>query len=202
MMLCSYDASRGIAYARFYAYYFNLPSDLRLFHYDTNGDCANFASQCVWAAYGGWIEGYDEAAVAENKERIRKMVRMVPNAWFGSLNHSGSTKWCRVMEFYDFALAHKTYGPRGYKIFEGDWQSLEPSMIQKGDLIQLIVASYVSYRYRHTLYVTKEGSSLSDVEICCHSFDRRDAPLTDFAMLPEEYTRLRIIRFTSGNFQM
>lgn len=201
-MLFSYDASRGIAYARLYAEYFSVPVNLRLFHYDINGsDCANFVSQCVWASYGGWIQGFDENTVAENKERIRKMVRMVPGVWFDSLFYSGSNKWCRVMEFYEYALANKTYGPKGYKIYEGDWQSLDPSIIRRGDVIQMVVASYASNRYGHSLYVTKEGKSLSEVEICCHSFDRRDAPLTDFSVFPDQYKKLRIIRFTSGNFQ-
>lgn len=200
-MQYKYDAGRGVAYARFYADYFRVPEDLRLFFYDKVGnDCANFISQCVWAAYGGWKPGYDLKTVEENKELIKQTVRMVPFVWFGSLYFSGSNKWCRVVEFHDYAVASKTYGPKATRIFEGEWKDLRPSMLQEGDVIQLVVASYAPYRYGHSLYVTKSGLTVYDVKICCHSYDRKDAPLIEFARFPEQYTRLRVLRFRDANF--
>lgn len=200
-MLFSYNAELGAQYARLYADYNNVPENLRIFFYDRNGsDCTNFCSQCVWAAYGGWIPGSDERAAQENKDRLRRTIRMAPLEWYGSLFFVGSNKWCRVVEFHDYLLATKPHGPSAYKVFEGNWQSLEPSIIKKGDVIQLVVASYAPYRYGHCLYVTQGGNSCEDIKICCHSYDRLDAPLSEFSSLPEDYTKLRILRFKDAGF--
>jgi len=200
-MLFRYNPERGISYARFYAEYFRVPEELRLFFYDKSGsDCANFCSQCVWAAYGGWIEGFDLKTVGENIKRIKETVRMMPPDWFGSVYFSGSNKWCRVVEFCEYALAPKTYGPKAVKVFEGEWRDLRPSIIQEGDVIQLVVASYAPYRYGHSLYVTKSGIIPSEVRICCHSYDRLDAPLSEFSNYPDEYRRLRVLRFLDTTF--
>ncbi|HBR03466.1 MAG TPA: hypothetical protein DD738_12745 [Ruminiclostridium sp.] len=199
-MKFSYDAALGAEYARTYADYFRMPETKRLFFYDQNGsDCTNFCSQCVWAAYGGWIPGTAEKTVAENKERIIKMIRM-SFSWYGSLFFSGSNKWCRVVEFYDYCVAPKNAGPSAVKIYEGDWSNIDPSMIQAGDIIQMVVPAYTPYRYGHCLYVTEGGRSFDEVKICCHSADRLDAPLSEFSSFPEHYTRLRMMRFKPSEF--
>lgn len=196
-----YDAKRGAEYARLYAEYFKLDDRKRLFFYDSNGsDCSNFCSQCVWAAYGGWVSGMDQNTIAENKDRIRKHVRMAPFVWYGSLSFSGSNRWCRVIEFYDYAVSGKANGPMATGVFEGEWQRLDPSVIRQGDVIQLLVKSYAPYRYGHCLYVTEAGKTPDEIRICCHSYDRRDAPLSEFSSFPEEYTRLRILRFKDSVF--
>jgi hypothetical protein len=200
-MVFSYNAETGAQYARLYADYSNVPENLRLFSYDQNGsDCTNFCSQCVWAAYGGWTPGFDGKTVQENKERIKKVIRMTPLEWYGSLFFAGSNKWCRVVEFHDYTLSVKALGPSSYRIFEGDWQNLSPSIIKKGDIIQLVVVSYAPNRFGHCLYVTQEGDSTDDVKVCCHSYDRQDAPLSEFSNFPEQYTKLRILRFKNASF--
>ena len=125
---------------------------------------------------------------------------MAPFVWYGSQHFSGSNKWCRVVEFYDYALAPKTYGPMALQIYEGNWQNIKLPLIHEGDIIQLVVASYASYRYGHCLYVTKKGHSFNEVKICCHSYDRLDAPLSEFSDYPEQYTKLRIMRFKTASF--
>ena len=196
-----YDAEKGVTYARIYADYFSLSDDKRLFFYDQNGnDCTNFCSQCVWAAYGGWIPGIDYDTVNENRERIKKQIRMIPSIWYGSQFFSGSNKWCRVVEFHDYSVAAKDLGPSAYKVYEGDWQSFDPSVVMEGDIIQLIVNTYTPYRYGHSLYVTEKGASNQDIKICCHSYDRSDAPLSEFSDFPEIYTKLRIIRYRTAEF--
>ena len=196
-----YDAKKGIEYARFYAEYSKLSDDKKLFLYDSNGnDCTNFCSQCVWASYGGWIPGVDEDTVYENREQIKKLIRMIPSIWYGSLFFSGSNKWCRVVEFYDYSIAAKRTGPSAYKIYEGDWQNFDPTGIREGDVIQLIVKTYSPYRYGHCLYVTQAGGTNNDIKICCHSYDRLDAPLNEFSDFQDMYTKLQVIRFKSAQF--
>ena len=196
-----YNKNIGVSYARGYAKYFEVPEELRLFYYDSNGvDCTNFCSQCVWASYGGWIPGFNEKSAAENKERIKKTIRMAPFIWYGSMFFSGSNKWCRVVELYDYAISPKTFGPKAVKIYEGGWQELNPSIIFEGDVIQLVVASYTPYRYGHCLYVTQKGNSLDNILICCHSYDRKDSPLSEFSDDPLQYTKLRVLRFKEASF--
>lgn len=200
-MTYPYNPKSGIAYARSYALYFELPEERRLFFYDQNGsDCTNFCSQCVWAAYGGWLPGLEAKNTTTNKERIKKMIRMAPFVWYGSLFFSGSNKWCRVVEFHDYALAPKAFGPKAFSVYEGGWEGLKPSAIKAGDVIQLVVVSYAPNRFGHCLYVTQHGGTFEDTLICCHSYDRRDTPLSEFSNNPVQYPRIRVLRFGKATF--
>lgn len=199
-MVFSYHPKNGTAYARAYALYGRVPEQSRLFYYDSGNDCANFVSQCVWAAYGGWIEGFSPKDIEANTTRIRSHIRMAPFIWYGSGTFSGSNKWCRVTEFYDYALSSKKAGPQAVLIAEGDWKNVSPGIIREGDVVQLVVQSYIPGRFGHSLYVTKAGRSWDDILICCHSYDRLDEPLSSFAMQPEQYSRLRVMRFKSAYF--
>lgn len=194
-----YDAARGVEYARAYADYYRVSEEKRLFSYGIN-DCTNFCSQCVWAAYGGWLPGFEDSVIEENKRRINSGIRMVPYIWYGSRYFSGSNKWCRVEEFYEYSVAMKDTGPSAYKIYEGDWRNFDPAIAREGDVIQMAVRSYAPYRYGHCLYVTQSGNSPDRVRICCHTYDRLDAPLSEFSSQPDEYIKLRVIRFRDAWF--
>ena len=200
MPVFSYDAGAGTRYARQYALMDTVPEDERLFFYDPNDDCTNFISQCVWAAYGGWVPGSGGAAVVLNAPRIRQDVRQVPGVWFGSRSHIGSTRWCRVEEFYSFATARKPAGPAAVRIADGDFRSVDPRRILAGDVVQLVVASYTPDRFGHGLYVTQAGGDWNEVRICCHTYNRRDTPMSEFASQPAVYPRLRVLRFGLGTF--
>lgn len=195
-----YDSGAGIRYARQYALMDTVPENERLFFYDPNDDCTNFISQCVWAAYGGWVPGSGDAAVVLNAPRIRQDVRQVPGVWFGSRSHIGSTRWCRVEEFYSFATARKPTGPAAVRISDGDFRSVDPRLIRAGDVVQLVVASYAPGRFGHGLYITQAGDGWDGVRICCHTYNRRDTPMSEFASQPAVYPRLRVLRFGPGAF--
>jgi hypothetical protein len=199
MMKYVYNAQRGVDYARAYADYYRVSEDKRLFFYGVN-DCTNFCSQCVWAAYGGWIPGFEDKSIEENKKRINSNIRMVPYIWYGSRYFSGSSKWCRVEEFYEFSVSMKSNGPMAYKVYEGDWKSFDPSIVNEGDVIQMVIKSYAPYRYGHCLYVTQRGSTTKQIKICCHTYDRLDTPLSEFSDQPGEYIKLRVIRFKDAYF--
>lgn len=199
-MYFEYNPKIGIAYARAYAMYNLVPEESHLFYYDSGNDCANFISQCVWAAYGGWKDGMDPQSVAANRVRINRQIRMMPLIWYGSPSFSGSNKWCRVLEFYTYAVTEKGAGPQAQNIAEGNWRSIPPTLIRVGDVLQLMVQSYMPGQYGHSLYVTKAGRNWDDILICCHSYDRLDVPLSSFAMWPAQYPRLRVMRFGGANF--
>jgi hypothetical protein len=196
----AYDPQNGALYAQTYALYSNVPDDKRLFFYDAEGnDCANFASQCIWAGYGGWLPGVDAATVEENRRRIRANVRQT-SAWYGSASHAGTTKWTRVEELFAYVAARKQIGPSGNLIVTGDWDAIRPDMIRQGDVIQLVVTGYMSHRFGHNLYVTRAGHTFNDIAICCHSYDRLNAPLSSFSSFPDAYPRARVIRFHPAAF--
>jgi hypothetical protein len=125
---------------------------------------------------------------------------MIPFVWCGSAYFSGSNNWCRVVDFYNYLLAPKNFGPAAFKIYEGNWENADLSNIAEGDIIQMVVLGYAPNRYGHCLYVTKGGTSYDDIRICCHSYDRLDAPLSEFSNFPEQYPKIRIMRFKDANF--
>lgn len=197
----SYQPDLGSLYAQNFALSGRVPPDFQLF-YVGEDDCTNFISQCVWAAYGGWLPAFTPEATAENRSRIKKDVRQVAGAWYGSAAHIGSPAWCRVVEFYDFATRPgKTFGANAMKIAEGGWKDVNPASLRKGDVLQLVVVPYTPNRYGHGLYVTVPGNSWDEVCICCHTNDRLNAPLTEFSSYPDIYPRLRVLRFGAAFFR-
>lgn len=200
-MRCAYDPKNGAEYAQTYALYFSLPESARLFFYDSKGnDCANFISQCVWAAYGGWVKGLDEKVLHTNRERMKIYMRQAPFNWYGSATFAGATNWCRVHDFFQYAVLQKELGPQAVKIAEGDWGTVAPSIIRVGDVIQMVVPSYMHDRYGHSVYVTQSGKSWDEITICCHSHDRLNVAMTGFSEIPDAYSKLRVMRFKDANF--
>lgn len=197
----AYDPQDGSLYAQTYALYSDIPEEKRIFFYDADGnDCSNFVSQCIWAAYGGWMPGTDVLTAEQNRQRVRENIRQVPKVWHGSATHSGTPNWCRVEGLYAYLVSSKTSGPLGEQVAEGTWDSVEPSVIRQGDIIQMVVSGYADYRYGHSLYVTRSGPTFGDILICCHSYDRLNAPLSTFSLSPDAYPKLRILRLRDADF--
>lgn len=193
MPMAPYLPENGVQYARGFALHEQVPEGDRLFYYSPGDNCTNFISQCVWAAYGGWLS---YAPTAVNASRIRQDVRMVGGVWYGSYWHIGSVRWCRVEEFYTYVTAVKARGPVAAQIAAGTFDTVDPSVLRRGDVVQMVVATYVPDRFGHGLYVTEPGTGWDDVRVCCQSYDRLDAPMAEFARYPDIYTRLRVLRFS------
>lgn len=197
----SYDPVKGSRYALHYADFDSVPTNERLFYYSNDSDCTNFISQCVWASYGGWLEGFDQATIEENARRIRSDIRQVTGFWFGSKYNVGSTRWCRVLEFHDFVTnQNKQRGPYAASYGDIEPASFNPGDIRQGDILQFTVSDYSPWAYRHGVYVVKEGNTFDDILICCHSYDRKGTPLSEFTSHPKVYTKMRRLRFREGVF--
>jgi hypothetical protein len=196
-----YNPRAGRLYAQSFALHDNLPPSQQLFYYADGEDCTNFISQCVWASYGGWIPGFSENTIAKNAARIRGDIRQAKGVWYGSRSNIGSNRWCRVEEFFNYtADTHKALGPMAKKVAQGNWGSLDPTLIMAGDIVQLIVSTYTPGRFGHSLYVTSAGSSWDDTLICCHTDDRLNEPMGWFSQFPDIYTEMRVLRFTDALF--
>lgn len=118
------------------------------------GDCANFASQCLYA--GGAV--------------------MNPKPVFGWYYYSLDNRtpsWSGVQYLFEFLVNNTGIGPFAEEVMLGE--------IQPGDLIQL--ATYLP-EYHHTLVVTETGRypSLQNTLICAHSYDSLDRPLATYAI--------------------
>ncbi|GAB6273191.1 MAG: hypothetical protein STSR0004_00540 [Peptococcaceae bacterium] len=169
MATFSYDSAKGSRYAQKYAPE-GQNSIIRLFYYIPGGDCTNFVSQCVWAAYGGWVEGND----AKSKENIRNCVRMVAGIWQGG--GGGTPNWEQVLKFFSYVISSKTYGPKGSKFAESVAKSFPLSSIRVGDVLQVKRGS--GGTYGHSVYVSViNGSTPDKIFVCQHSSDIKNRPL-------------------------
>ncbi len=173
-----------------------------MFFYDFGGaDCTNFVSQCIWASYGGWIEGYDKETIEENLKRIQQNVRQVGGVWMGSHWNSGSNKWCRVNEFHNFVSdKNKYFGPFATSYGDKRPSLFYPNEIKKGDVLQFVIAGHNYNTYGHSIYVAQEGTSWDKIRICCHSSDRKLTPLSEF-INDITYPKMRRLRFKNGRFE-
>ncbi len=197
-----YNPKLGSIYAQTFALHDFVPPEQQLFYYAQGDDCTNFISQCIWAGYGGWVPGFSEAAVTNNTARIRGDVMQTKGVWYGSKNNIGSNRWCRVEELFRYVTEErKSQGPLARQIATGGWGDVNPGMIQKGDVVQLVVTTYVPDRFGHGLYVVQSGETWDDILICCHSDDRLGEPMGWFAQFPNIYTKMRVLRFSAATFE-
>jgi hypothetical protein len=170
---------------RNYAQRFAEESDLnnRFFYTvpdESGGDCTNFVSQCVWAAYGGYVEGNDTLSKSNISNKVRMVNGTYTTGWFGGrVGGGGSGKWESVTNFWSYATSSKTYGPKGTGVNNNNpYYSLSPSAIKYGDVLQFGELT----DYHHSTFVTYTPTSpqyYSDILISYHSYDTYNANLWD-----------------------
>ena len=95
--------------------------------------------------------------------------------WYYNSINSRAPAWTGVAEFYNFLISNEGVGPYGAQT------SL--SNLDVGDFIQLGDES----GFYHSLFVSGFDGKIP--LICSHSYDRYNAPLTDFY-----YERIRFIK--------
>ena len=104
-LIVAYDANKAVNYSDCYAL-----TENSLF-YEADKDCTNFVSQCVWAGYGGWVNG-DETANAQNIAAHYRMYHhnnsdWYTTSWFAHKN-GGSSPWESATSHGNF----RKYGQR------------------------------------------------------------------------------------------
>ncbi len=168
----AYYIPRGVNYANRFA----PDSAPRWFYYVSGGDCTNFVSQCVWAAYGGYVEGND----TQSKANITNKVRMVPNVWHGGTG-GGMSNWESVSSFWTYAISSKTVGPKATGFNNNQkYTSMSSSDLVVGDVLQVRNGS--SGSYGHSVYVSRFDNTKSGWSrwfVCQHTSDLKDRALTD-----------------------
>lgn len=107
-------------------------------------------SQCVWVAYGGYVEGND----AQTKKNISNRVRMVNNIWqTGAPGGGGVPYWENAPKFWTYVTTNTGNGPKATGTNNGNpYYNLSPSSIYYGNVIQKRNGS--SGDYEHSVFVT------------------------------------------------
>ncbi|CDM68681.1 putative membrane protein [Clostridium bornimense] len=187
----NYSPDKGILYAKTFSKSYN-----PLF-YSAPGDCSNFVSQCIWAAYGG----YDFSSTETSYENIRKKYRMVPGSWHGN-EGGGTINWESVENLYNYLCKEKTIGPNGVGLNnKKTYESLSPSSINLGDVLQF---GSINKRYSHSVYVTHingNGSKYSDIYISQHTADLYNRNLLELIYLfGGTDCNMRCIKLKNSNF--
>lgn len=164
----SYDRERGRRYADLY---YTEDSNQAFYKApDSLGDCTNWVSQCVWAAYGGWSDGDDYDTMLANinaKKRMQPWTSM--DNWFGHQNGI-SNPWGNVSNFWNFCTQTQETGPQatGYHNNE-QWSGAYISTdIITGQVLQ--VKKSTDSTYQHSVYVTGgTNDSFENIKITQHS---------------------------------
>lgn len=145
----SYNRMLGRNYAERFAeesdldarFFYTIPDNL-------GGDCTNFVSQCIWAAYGGYVEGSD----TQTRNNITNRVRMVNNIWQAGTG-GGVPNWESVMNLWTYATTNTGNGPKATGANNGQpYYNLSPSSIYYGNVIQKRADS--TGDYTHSVFVT------------------------------------------------
>lgn len=144
-----YNRAKAIAYARKWALkrnpaYYNFTG--------LGGDCANFASQCIYA--GADVMNYKQLY-----------------GWYYTSSYDRTPSWSGVKYLYNFLVSNKGDGPYAVAANIAD--------MQPGDIIQ--IATYLP-EFHHTLIVVETGKipDMDNTLVCAHSYDSFDRPLSSY----------------------
>jgi len=150
MQAITYNREKAVAYARKWA----LGRNPRFYNFSgIGGDCANFASQCIYEGIGVM--------------NFRPLY-----GWFYRSAQDRTPSWTSVKYLHTFLTGNKDgAGPYATETtLEG---------IQPGDIIQ--IATHLP-DFHHTLVVTQVGRPVTpeNVLVAAHSYDSLDRPLASY----------------------
>ena len=168
--------------------------------YEADKDCTNFVSQCVWAGYGGWVNG-DETANAQNIAAHYRMYHhnnsdWYTTSWFAHKN-GGSSPWESATSHGNFALGNtgSGLGPFGLGSTTAVlYSNYDASSIQRGDVVQL---GRSANDIRHSVIVRTAGSSFENIFVNSHNSKHYNYPLSKYF---ETYSYIRVIHYRPAFF--
>lgn len=159
----SYDRARAVAYAREWA----LGRNPKYYNFTgLGGDCANFASQCIYAGAG--IMNYKPLY-----------------GWYYNSPSDRTPSWSSVKYLYEFLVNNRGIGPYASEVNIED--------IKPGDIIQ--IATYLD-EFHHTLVVSETGEvpGIDNILICAHTYDSLDRPLNSYDITQIRYLHIEGVR--------
>ncbi|OPZ92051.1 MAG: putative amidase domain protein [Firmicutes bacterium ADurb.Bin419] len=200
----SYNVPRGISYAYRFA---KKSSGDTSFFYTANSDCTNFVSQCVWASYGGYIEGNDTQTSSNVSNKVRMVnTGNVNTSWYAG-SGGGTPYWESVESFWSYTTMSKSKGPNGTgDNNNGLYTNISPYSINLGDVLQFYKSS--KGEYTHSVYVTYKisappgsGGGYENIYVSQHSDPYKNRNLTDLIWsFGNANCKMRRISFGSATF--
>ena len=139
MTQIAYNRELAVAYAHKWAFERN--PRYHDFGGRPGGDCANFASQCIFEGIG--VMNYDPLC-----------------GWYHKSPDDRSPSWSGVRFLYDFLTGNKAHGPCAAET--------GPGAVLPGDIIQ--IAAWMP-DYHHTLIVVESSGSPESILVAAHSYD-------------------------------
>ncbi|MDR2572180.1 MAG: amidase domain-containing protein [Oscillospiraceae bacterium] len=144
----NYNPITGVQYANKY-----VKNNNTAFHYFTSGgNCTNFVSQCIWAAYGGWSSSDSHNTIVNNiAARRRMMPSTTLSNWFGHGNGAGNP-WSSTTNLWNFVTGNPAVGPKATGSNNNAvYTGVSPAVINQGNVLQFRNGS--SGSYSHSVYV-------------------------------------------------
>lgn len=158
-----YSREKAVAYAKKWALkrnpaYYNFTG--------LGGDCANFASQCIYAGAG----------VMNYKPLF---------GWYYKSANDRAPSWSSVKYLHRFLTSNTAAGPYA--------SETDITVMQPGDIIQL--ATYLP-EYHHTLVVVETGEipGMDNIKICAHSYDSLDRDLDSYEITKIRFLHIDGVR--------
>lgn len=146
------------------------------FHNCTNegGNCQNFASQCVWAGFGGNNTYNDISNYAFPMDNETNSGNS-DTRWCGSQAYS-SNPWIATDNFYNYIASTDSQITAFTTTLNGSFAYI-PTYMLKGAVLHVIPNDD---GYRHAVIITNvTGSSYNSIEICGNSPMRKAVLLSD-----------------------
>lgn len=176
---------------------------INIFYVVTNGDgdCTNFVSQCIWAAYGGWTTSDSDATMQSNINAGKRIQsRNSYSNWFGG-SGGGGGPWESVMNLWSFAVAGHSTGPRATGVNSGGYyNNIHPSSVLTGQVLQFRNGN--SGNYRHSAYVSGGvNDSFANIKISQHSSSSSRMMLDEVIRnWGSSSCQMRQLKFNTANF--
>lgn len=199
----SFDAEK----CRYYGWWFGDWEQNYIFK-RMDADCTNFASQCIWAGYGG--QNGNSLSTEAGREACRVLVSQnyrQTSTWFGRNYTSpydlATGPFMRVIELWDYATTNTGNGPRatGYNNNK-KWDQLTAT-ISKGDVLQFHDGS----KYSHSVVVSSSTSytlpdALDNIYVAQHSGDYYYRKLRDVLVNNGgiDEGKMRLMKFKSTTY--
>ena len=167
-----------------------------------DGDCTNFVSQCIWAAYGGWTKSDTNAQMQVNINSGKRMqARTSYSNWFAGAGGGGGP-WENVTSLWNFATSNKSTGPKATGFNNNaTYKNIVPSSILTGQVLQFRQGN--SGNYRHSAYVSGGvNDSYDNIIITQHSASVTRTTLADAIVGwgGSAKCQMRQLKFTTANF--
>ena len=154
----NYTRSSAVQYARKHAL-----SPSSSYYYFEDHDCTNFTSQCL---YAGGIKQHKGTAYSEN-------------CWYYNTSTDRSSSWTGAAEFYRYINGNNSKISKTSSNFNS---------VKKGDIIQLMEGGSAYHSLIVTDIVTDSSGKRTDLLVCCHSDNRKDASLKgEFGGITKKY---------------